>query len=68
MIFCYLPEIFANPGGISGDLHMVIVTKCPENLFPQEMTWFTQKLALDSGTGAFFHNLFLWITGGSFPG
>jgi tetraacyldisaccharide 4'-kinase len=34
--------------------HMVIITKCPENLFPQEMTWFTQKLHLDKEQELFF--------------
>ena len=34
--------------------HIVIVTKCPENLFPQEMTWFTQKLCLDNEQELFF--------------
>jgi tetraacyldisaccharide 4'-kinase len=33
---------------------LVIVTKCPENLFPQEITWFTQKLALPPGQELFF--------------
>jgi tetraacyldisaccharide 4'-kinase len=33
---------------------VVIVTKCPENLFPQEITWFTQKLALDAEQELFF--------------
>ena len=32
----------------------MIVTKCPENLFPQEMTWFTQKLRLDNEQELFF--------------
>ena len=36
--------------------HMVIVTKCPENLFPKEMTWFTQKLRLDKEQELFFTN------------
>ncbi len=34
--------------------HLVIVTKCPESLFPQEMTWFTQKLGLDPDRELFF--------------
>jgi tetraacyldisaccharide 4'-kinase len=34
--------------------HIVIITKCPENLFPQEMTWFTQKLHLDREQELFF--------------
>jgi len=34
--------------------HMVIVTKCPENLFPQEIAWFTQKLGLDPAQDLFF--------------
>ncbi len=34
--------------------HIVIVTKCPENLFPQEMTWFTRKLALQPEQELFF--------------
>ena len=34
--------------------HIVIVTKCPENLFPQEMAWFTQKLSLDPDQELFF--------------
>jgi tetraacyldisaccharide 4'-kinase len=34
--------------------HIVVVTKCPENLFPQEMTWFTQKLGLNKEQELFF--------------
>jgi tetraacyldisaccharide 4'-kinase len=34
--------------------HMVIITKCPENIFPQEMAWFTQKLHLDREQELFF--------------
>jgi tetraacyldisaccharide 4'-kinase len=34
--------------------HIVVVTKCPENLFPQEMSWFTQKLGLDKEKELFF--------------
>jgi tetraacyldisaccharide 4'-kinase len=33
---------------------MVIVTKCPENLFPGEMTWFAQKLGLADEQELFF--------------
>jgi len=34
--------------------NIVIITKCPENLFPQEMTWFTQKLRLYKEQYLFF--------------
>jgi tetraacyldisaccharide 4'-kinase len=34
--------------------HIVIITKCPENLFPQEMAWFTQKLNLNREQELFF--------------
>ena len=34
--------------------HVVIITKCPENLFPHEMTWFAQKLGLDKEQELFF--------------
>ena len=47
--------------------HMVIVTKCPENLFPQEMAWFTQKLGLDREQELFFTTYSYGIPEAVFP-
>ncbi len=33
---------------------LVIVTKCPDYLFPQEISWFSQKLALSAEQALFF--------------
>jgi tetraacyldisaccharide 4'-kinase len=48
--------------------HIVMVTKCPENLFSQEMTWFTQKLGLDNDQELFFTTYSYGTPEAVFPG